>query len=75
MRLIRILADSEIELTMSALSRRANLNHTSASRMVNELMELGLVHCRQFGRMRLFKLNPLDRRAQLLRELLAHGFR
>ena len=71
MRLIRTLAVSESELSISTISRRANLNHGCASRMMSKLMESGLVCGRELGRMRLFRLNPLDRKAELLRELLS----
>jgi len=74
MRLIRALAASECELSISTISRRANLNHSCASKMMSELMGSGLVCGRELGRMRLFKLNPVDRRAQLLRELLSDQY-
>jgi len=74
MRIIKALAASESELSISTISRRANVNHSCASKTLDELAKSGLVCYRELGRMRLFRLNPLDRRAELLRELLSEPF-
>jgi len=68
-RILRIL--SEIgELNISEIARRAGLNYTTTNRHLGGLEEQGLVRHKRFGRIRIFRFNEGNPRAELIRRLM-----
>ena len=62
---------SEIgELNISEIARRAGLNYATTNRHLGVLEEQGLVRHKRFGRIRIFRFNEENRRAELIRRLM-----
>ncbi|MDH5451418.1 MAG: winged helix-turn-helix domain-containing protein [Candidatus Bathyarchaeota archaeon] len=62
---------SEIgELNISEIARRAGLNYATTNRHLGVLEEHGLVRHKRFGRIRIFRFNEENRRAELVRRLM-----
>ena len=62
---------SEIgELNISEIARRAGLNYATTNRHLGVLEEQGLVRHKRFGRIRIFRFNEENRRAELVRQLM-----
>lgn len=62
---------SEIgELNISEIARRAGLNYATTNRHLGVLEEHGLVRHKRFGRIRIFRFNEENRRAELVRRLI-----
>ena len=68
-KILRIL--SEIgELNISEIARRAGLNYATTNRHLEVLEEYGLIRHKRFGRIRIFRFNEGNRRAELVRRLM-----
>ena len=74
LRVLRILTMTEDFTTISALCRKANLNHPSAERILSRLKRMGVVLERRVGRSRMFRVNYEDERISLFRKLATSGF-
>ena len=62
---------SEIgELNISEIARRAGLNYATTNRHLSVLEEQGLVRHKRFGRIRIFRFNEENRKAELVRRLM-----
>lgn len=68
-RILRILAEIG-ELNISALAKRAGLNYSTAEGHLRVLEEAGLVKHKRFGRIRIFRFNDGDARAEMIKRLV-----
>jgi DNA-binding transcriptional ArsR family regulator len=68
-RILRILVEIG-ELNISALARRAGLNYSTANEHLRVLEEAGLVRHKRFGRIRIFRFNDGDARADMIKRLV-----
>ncbi len=69
---IRILALlSEVnELHLTEIAKRTDQSYSAAERHLDDLSQAGIVEERDYGRVRVFKLNLANDRAKLLQELI-----
>lgn len=69
---IRILALlSEVEdLHLTEIAKRTEQSYSATERHLNELSEAGIVEERDYGRVRVFRLNQVNNRARLIQELV-----
>jgi DNA-binding IclR family transcriptional regulator len=68
-KILRIL--SEIgELNISEIARRAGLNYATTNQHLQVLEQHKLVKHKTFGRIRIFRYNEENTRAQIIRELI-----
>ncbi|MGC8936372.1 MAG: ArsR/SmtB family transcription factor [Candidatus Methanomethylicaceae archaeon] len=67
-KVLKVLAEKG-ELNISDITRRANLNHATASSHLRSLCELGIVEEKRFGRIRIFRLKREDPRAWAIQTL------
>ena len=68
-KILRILVDIG-ELNISEIARRAKLNYTTTNQHLQVLETSGIVGHKNFGRIRIFKFNDENPRAQRIRELI-----
>lgn len=68
-KILRILAEIG-ELNISEIARRAGLNYATTNRHLGVLEEQGLVRHKRFGRIRIFRFNEGNPRAELVRRLM-----
>jgi DNA-binding transcriptional ArsR family regulator len=68
-RILRILAEIG-ELNISALARRAGLNYSTANEHLRVLEEAGLIRHKRFGRIRIFRFNDGNTRADMIKRLV-----
>ncbi len=58
------------EMSISAIVQQGKLNHDNVQGHLQELVRLGLVLPKVFGRIKIFAFNGNDRRARALRNLV-----
>jgi len=68
-KILKILADIG-ELNISEIARRAGLNYTTTNEHLTALERSGLVMHKRFGRIRIFRFNENDPRAEMVRRLV-----
>ena len=68
-KILRILTEIG-ELNISEIARRAGLNYATTNRHLGVLEEQGLVRHKRFGRIRIFRFNEENQRAELIRRLM-----
>jgi DNA-binding transcriptional ArsR family regulator len=59
------------ELNISEIARRARLNYTTTNQHLRVLEESGIVHHKNFGRIRIFMFNDDDPRAMMIKDLIS----
>lgn len=59
------------ELNISEIARRARLNYTTTNQHLRVLEESGIVHHKNFGRIRIFMFNNEDPRAMMIKDLIS----
>jgi len=68
-KILKILADIG-ELNISEIARRAGLNYTTTNEHLIALERSGLVMHKRFGRIRIFRFNENNPRAEIVRKLV-----
>ena len=68
-RILRILTEIE-ELNISEIARRAGLNYATANQHLEALESAGLIRCKTFGRIRIFRFNREDSRARIVKKFM-----
>ncbi|UCE29344.1 MAG: winged helix-turn-helix transcriptional regulator [Candidatus Bathyarchaeota archaeon] len=68
-RILRILTEIE-ELNISEIARRAGLNYATANQHLEALENAGLVRCKRFGRIRIFRFNRENSRARIIKKFI-----
>ena len=68
-RILRILAEIG-ELNISEIARRAGLNYATTDQHLRVLEDAKLVRHKKFGRIRIFRFQEENPRAQMIRELI-----
>ena len=68
-RILRILTEIE-ELNISEIARRAGLNYATANQHLEALENAGLIRCKTFGRIRIFRFNREDSRARIVKKFM-----
>lgn len=68
-KILKILADIG-ELNISEIARRAGLNYTTTNKHLMALERLGLILHKRFGRIRIFRFNEGNARAEIIRKLV-----
>jgi DNA-binding transcriptional ArsR family regulator len=68
-RILRILTEIE-ELNISEIARRAGLNYTTANQHLEALENAGLIRCKRFGRIRIFRLNGESSQARIVKKFM-----
>jgi DNA-binding transcriptional ArsR family regulator len=68
-KILRILADIG-ELNISEIARRAGLNYTTTNEHLTALERSGLILHKRFGRIRIFRFNEANPRAEMVRKLV-----
>ena len=68
-RILRILVEIE-ELNISEIARRAGLNYTTTNQHLQALESFGLVRHKRFGRIRIFRFNEGNPRAEIIKKLI-----
>ena len=68
-KILRILTEIG-ELNISEIARRAGLNYATTNRHLGVLEEQGLVRHKRFGRIRIFRFNENNPRAEMIRKLV-----
>lgn len=58
-KILKILSERE-ELNVSAIAKKAGLNHSTTNAHLKKLRELGIVEEKKFGRIRIFRLKKED---------------
>jgi predicted transcriptional regulator len=58
------------ELNISEIARRAGLNYTTTNKHLMELERLGLILHKRFGRIRIFRFNERNPKAEMVRKLV-----
>jgi len=58
------------ELNISEIARRAGLNYTTANEHLTALEHSGLISHKKFGRIRIFRFNESNPRAEMVRKLV-----
>ena len=59
------------ELNISEIARRARLNYTTTNQHLQVLEESGIVHHKNFGRIRIFMFNDDDPRAMMIKDFIS----
>jgi len=67
-KILKILADIG-ELNISEIAKRAGLNYTTTNEHLMVLEHSGLVLHKRFGRIRIFRFNENNQRAEMIRKL------
>ena len=68
-KILRILTEIG-ELNISEIARRAGLNYATTNHHLMVLQEHDLVRHKRFGRIRIFRFNEGNQRAELVRRLM-----
>ena len=68
-KILRILVDIG-ELNISEIARRAGLNYATTNHHLLVLEGSGIIHHKNFGRIRIFRFNEENSRARMIRELV-----
>ena len=68
-KILRILADIG-ELNISEIARRAGLNYTTTNEHLAALENAGIILHKKFGRIRIFRLNEGNPRAEMIRKIV-----
>jgi len=68
-RIIKILATLG-ELNISEIARKAELNYTTANQHLVALERAGIIQQKRFGRIRIYKFNRDDSKAQMIKKFL-----
>lgn len=68
MRILGILIEAK-ELNITAISKRASLNHSATMSHLKVLKSVGLINEKTFGRIRIFSFNFKDERAMIFADL------
>ena len=68
-KILRILAEIG-ELNISEIARRAGLNYATTNQHLLVLENHGLILHKKFGRIRIFRFDEEDPRAQMIKELI-----
>jgi DNA-binding transcriptional ArsR family regulator len=68
-KILKILADIG-ELNISEIARRAGLNYTTTNGHLMALERSGLILHKRFGRIRIFRFNESNPRAEMVRKLV-----
>ncbi|OLE71732.1 hypothetical protein AUF78_00705 [archaeon 13_1_20CM_2_51_12] len=68
-RILSLLSEVE-QLHLTEIAKRTDQSYSAAERHLDDLSEAGIVEERDYGRVRVFKLNLANDRAKLLRELI-----
>lgn len=68
-KILRILAEIG-ELNISEIARRAGLNYTTTNQHLQALESFGLVRHKRFGRIRIFRFNEKNPRAEMIKKLI-----
>ena len=67
---ILVLLANAIELNISEIARRASLNYATADKHLKSLEDTGIIQQKKFGRIRIYKFNDPNPRAQAIRKLV-----
>lgn len=68
-KIMRILVEIG-ELNISEIARRAGLNYATTNQHLEALENYGLVQHKKFGRIRIFRFNEANSRANLIKEMM-----
>lgn len=68
-KILRILAEIG-ELNISEIARRAGLNYTTTNQHLQALESFGLIRHKRFGRIRIFRFNEGNPRADMIKKLI-----
>jgi len=68
-RILMLLSDT-VELNITEIAKSTGLNHSTTKGHLEQLEKNGLVEQKRFGRIRIYKYQEADPRAQALRTLI-----
>jgi len=68
-KILKVLAEIG-ELNISEIARRAGLNYTTTNKHLMTLEHSGFIMHKRFGRIRIFRLNEGNPRAEMIRKLV-----
>lgn len=68
-RILTLLSEVE-QLHLTEIAKRTDQSYSATERHLGDLLEAGIVEERDYGRVRVFKLNLTNDRARLLQELI-----
>jgi DNA-binding transcriptional ArsR family regulator len=68
-RILTLLSEVE-QLHLTEIAKRTDQSYSAAERHLDDLSKAGIVEERDYGRVRVFKLNLTNDRAKLLQELI-----
>jgi len=68
-KILRILAEIG-ELNISEIARRAGLNYATTNQHLQALESFGLIRHKKFGKIRIFRLNDENPRAEMVKKLI-----
>jgi DNA-binding transcriptional ArsR family regulator len=68
-RILTLLSKVE-QLHLTEIAKRTEQSYSAAERHLDDLSEVGIVEERDYGRVRVFRLNLTNDRAKLLQELI-----
>jgi DNA-binding transcriptional ArsR family regulator len=68
-RILTLLSEVE-ELHLTEIAKRTEQSYSATERHLDDLTEAGIVEERDYGRVRVFKLNQANDHAKLLQELI-----
>ena len=68
-RILELLSEVE-ELHLTEIAKRTEQSYSATERHLDELSEAGIVEERDYGRVRVFRLNPVNDKAGIVRELV-----
>ena len=58
------------ELNISEIARRAGLNYATTNQHLEALENYGLIQHKKFGRIRIFRFNEANSRANLIKKMM-----
>ena len=68
-RILALLSEVE-ELHLTEIAKRTDQSYSATARHLDELSEAGIVKERDYGRMRVFRLNLFNSKAKIVQELV-----
>jgi DNA-binding transcriptional ArsR family regulator len=68
-RILTLLSEVE-QIHLTEIAKRTEQSYSAAERHLDDLSKAGIVEERDYGRVRVFKLNLTNNRAKLLQELI-----
>lgn len=68
-KIMRILVEIG-ELNISEIARRAGLNYATTNQHLEALENYGLIQHKKFGRIRIFRFNEANSRANLIKKMM-----